>query len=211
MMKKPLRFLALGDSYTIGTGLVSGNNWPNQLAASLRIQGFNIKDPLIIARNGWTTRNLLAAIEKVAPQGLFDLVSLLIGVNNQYESQAIEIYRQEFRTLLRLAIDFGGGNPAKTMVLSIPDWGVTPFAQGRDCTQISSQIDQFNAVNLAESQAAGADYYDITHISRQAANDDSLLASDSLHPSEKMYATWIDLILPQVTENLCSCQKKRSK
>jgi hypothetical protein len=129
-------------------------------------------------------------------------------VNNQYQSHNIETYRQEFRTLLRLAIDFGGGNPAKAVVFSIPDWSVTPFAQGRDRAQISNQIDQFNAVNLAESQAAGVDYFDITHISRQAANDDSLLASDSLHPSEKMYAAWIDLILPQVTENLCSDLKQ---
>jgi len=211
MMKEPLRFLALGDSYTIGTGLVWGNNWPNQLTKSLCNLGFSIKDPLIIARNGWTTHDLLTAIEEVDPQGLFDLVTLLIGVNNQFQSQDIEIYRQEFRTLLRLAIDFGGSNPAKVMVFSIPDWSVTPFAQGRDCAQISSQIDQFNTVNLAESQAAGVGYFDITHISRQAANDDSLLAPDSLHPSEKMYATWIDLILPQVTENLCSYLNTRVK
>ena len=201
-MEKSLCFLALGDSYTIGEGVDSAQSWPYQLTESLRNQDFNIDDPLIIARTGWTTHDLLSAIEKADPQGSFDLVTLLIGVNNQYQGRDIETYRLEFRTLLEMAIDFAGGNPAKVEVLSIPDWGVTPFAQDREHAKISTQIDQFNVVNLEESQAAGISYFDITPISRQAANDTSLLASDGLHPSGKMYAAWVDLILSQVIENL---------
>jgi lysophospholipase L1-like esterase len=201
-MEKSLRFLALGDSYTIGEGVDSAQSWPHQLTASLRNQGFNIEGPLIIARTGWTTRDLLSAIEKADPQDSFDLVTLLIGVNNQYQGQDIEVYRQEFRNLLGLAIDFAGGDPAKVVVLSIPDWSVTPFAQDREHAKISSQIDQFNLVNFAESQAAGVSYFDITPISRQAVDDATLLASDGLHPSGKMYAAWVDLILSQVIKIL---------
>jgi lysophospholipase L1-like esterase len=201
-MEKSLRFLALGDSYTIGESVDSTQSWPSQLTEALGTQGVNIEAPLIIARTGWTTRDLLAAIAEVAPQGDFDLVTLLIGVNNQYQGRDIEAYRQEFRTLLGLAIEFTGGEPAKVLVLSIPDWGVTPFAQGRNRALISDQIDQFNVVNLEESQAASIHYFDITPISRQSAQDASLLAPDNLHPSGKMYAAWVDLILPQVIDTL---------
>ena len=140
---------------------------------------------------------MLAAIAEANPQGPFDLVTLLIGVNNQYQGRDQETYRQEFRILLGLAIDLAGGDPSKVLVLSIPDWGVTPFAQDRDRDQISLEIDQFNAINLDETRAAGAYYLDITPNSRQAANDPALLAPDELHPSAKMYAAWVELMLPQ--------------
>lgn len=201
-MQKSIRILALGDSYTIGEGVDSAQRWPMQLTQVLRDQGLGIEEPLIIARTGWTTGDLLAAIAKADPQGRFDLVTLLIGVNNQYQGRDQETYRQEFRTLLGLAINFAAGDPSKVLVLSIPDWGVTPFAQNRDQAQISLEIDQFNAINREEAQAAGAHYLDITPNSRQAADDSTLLAPDGLHPSEKMYAAWVELLLPQVEEIL---------
>jgi len=197
-MQKNIRFLALGDSYTIGEGVDSDQRWPAQLTEALRQQGLQVEDPLIIARTGWTTGDLRAAIAETDPQGPFDLVTLLIGVNNQYQGGDQETYRQEFRTLLGLAIDLAGGDPAKILVLSIPDWGVTPFALGCDRDQISLQIDQFNAIKLEETRAAGAYYLDITPNSRQAAHDPALLAPDELHPSAKMYAAWVELMLPQV-------------
>jgi lysophospholipase L1-like esterase len=193
-----MRFLALGDSYTIGESVDSSQSWPRQLVARLQDEGLPFDDPAIIARTGWTTRDLLDGIQAVAPQGPFDLVTLLIGVNNQYQGLDIETYRDEFRTLLRLAIDFAGENPSQVVVLSIPCWGTTPFAQKCDSAQIAAAIDQFNAVNQKISQAAGAHYLDITPLSRQAKFDPHLVAADGLHFSEKMYAAWVKRLLPIV-------------
>ena len=202
MNAKPLRFLALGDSYTIGESVDLAQGWPAQLRAALLLQGFRLAAPQIIARTGWTTGDLLAALDQTLPSGPFDLVSLLIGVNNQYQDRDLTSYRREFHSLLGRAIHFGNGDPAKVLVLSIPDWGVTPFAAGRDPAQIRVQIDQFNQINQAESQAASVNYCDITPLSRQAAHDPGLLAADGLHPSAKMYAAWIELLLPQTLERL---------
>ncbi len=197
-----MHYLALGDSYTIGEGVASEERWPLQLAASLRQAGVAIDDPTIIARTGWTTDELMAGIEHQAPQGPFDLVSLLIGVNNQFRGRAEEEYQEQFRTLLQTAIAFAGGNTNHVFVLSIPDWGVTPFAQGRNRTEIAAAIDRFNAINRAESELAGVHYVDITPISRQAAADVTLLADDELHPSAKMYAQWVALVLSAVNAAL---------
>ena len=159
-------------------------------------------DPIIIAQTGWTTSDLLAKIETTDPQGPFDLVTLLIGVNNQYQGRDIDAYREEFGILLEMAIDFAGGDPTRVVVLSIPDWGVTPFAKDRDSDKIREQIDQFNIVNQAVSLAAGVHYVDITSISRKAALDTTLLAPDDLHPSGKMYAAWVDLLHPVILKIL---------
>jgi lysophospholipase L1-like esterase len=202
MTDTPLQILALGDSYTIGEGVDPSQRWPVQLAAALRAESFRLDDHLIIARTGWTTGDLLAAIEATDPQGPFDLVTLLIGVNNQYQGRDIESYRNEFRTLLGIAVDFAGEDPSRVVVLSIPDWGVTPFAQSRDRAQIAAAIDQFNLVNREKSLAAGVHYLDITPLSRQAADDPTLLATDGLHPSGKMYAAWVELLLPIAREIL---------
>ncbi|MFN2124851.1 MAG: SGNH/GDSL hydrolase family protein [Candidatus Promineifilaceae bacterium] len=196
------RFLALGDSYTIGESVDPSERWPVQLAAAMRTDGVFLDDPTIVAQTGWTTSNLLAQIEASKPQGPFDLVTLLIGVNNQYQGKDIESYREEFVKLLEISIDLAGGDPGRVVVLSIPDWGVTPFAEGRERDKIGAQINQFNRVNQTKSLAAGVHYVDITPISRQAAQDRSLLAADNLHPSGKMYAAWVDLMLPTVTKIL---------
>ena len=196
------RFLALGDSYTIGESVDPSERWPLQLAATMRADGVHLDDPTFVAQTGWTTSNLLAQIEASNPQGPFDLVTLLIGVNNQYQGKDIKSYREEFNKLLDISIDLAGGDPGRVVVLSIPDWGVTPFAEGRERDRIRAQINQFNLVNQTESLASGVHYVDITPISRQAAEDSSLLAADNLHPSGKMYAAWVDLMRPTVSEIL---------
>jgi lysophospholipase L1-like esterase len=195
-----MRFLALGDSYTIGESVVPAERWPVQLTVKLREAGLNFDDPLIIARTGWTTNELNDAIDRAGPAGPFDLVSLLIGVNNQYRGRAVDDYRLEFAALLDRAIGLAGGAADRVLVLSIPDWGVTPFAAqtGRDRLAIAAAIDDFNARNRAEAERAGACYVDVTPISRRAAQAGVLIADDGLHPSGAMYAEWARLAFPLV-------------
>lgn len=186
-VNEPVRYLALGDSYTIGESVAEADRFPNQLARELGIAA-----PQIIAKTGWTTDELNAAIDAADPQGPFDLVTLLIGVNNQYRGRDAEQYRGEFAALLRRAIGFAGGDAKKVIVVSIPDWGVTPFAEGRDRAKIATEIDRYNAVNREEAARAGAKYVDITPISR--GNDPALVANDKLHPSGKQYTEWVRAI-----------------
>jgi lysophospholipase L1-like esterase len=188
-MNEQTRYLALGDSYTIGESVAEADRFPNQLARTL-----GIAPPQIIARTGWTTDELNAAIDAANPQGPFDLVTLLIGVNNQYRGRDAEQYRGEFAALLERAIGFAGGDAKKVIVVSIPDWGVTPFAEGRDRAKIAREIDLYNAVNRAEAARAGAKYADITPVSRR--DDVALVADDKLHPSGKQYTEWVKLIAP---------------
>jgi lysophospholipase L1-like esterase len=197
-----MQFLALGDSYTIGESVAPTERWPVQLAALLRAEGLNVTDPLIIATTGWTTDELAAGIDRANPRGPFDLVSLLVGVNNQYRGRSRDEYREQFAALLQRAIGFAGGDPAHVLVLSIPDWSVTPFASGRDPAAIAAEIDAFNAINRAEAERLGAHYVDVTAFSREAARDPSLVAGDGLHPSGKMYAKWARLALPAAREAL---------
>jgi len=197
-----MRFLALGDSYTIGESVAAEERWPAQLAALLNAAGVEVSAPLIIAATGWTTDELAAGIDAADVRGPFDLVSLLIGVNNQYRGRDPEQYRAEFAGLLTRAIAFAGGEPSAVIVLSIPDWGVTPFANGRERAQIAAAIDAFNAINREAAEAAGARYVDVTPISRRAATDPALIAADGLHPSGAMYAEWARLALPLAREIL---------
>src|SRR4051795_12207421 len=162
------RFLALGDSYTVGESVAVADRWPNQLAVQLRKDGIDIADPEIIAKTGWTTDELSTAIDAAKPHGPYALVTLLIGVNNQYRGRDAEQYRKEFATLLHRAIAFAGGDPKRVVVVSIPDWGVTPFAADRDRAKIGIEIDHFNAINAEETKRAGARYADITPISQTA-------------------------------------------
>lgn len=181
------RYLALGDSYTIGESVPESERFPNQLARELGIPA-----PQIIAKTGWTTDELNAAIDAANPQGPFDLVTLLIGVNNQYRGRDAEEYRREFAALLQRAIGFAGGDPSKVIVISIPDWGVTPFAEGRDRRKIANEIDRHNLINQEEGMKARASYVSITGISRR--DDPALVADDKLHPSGKQYGEWVKLI-----------------
>ena len=190
MTEQPPRYLALGDSYTIGESVAAADRFPHQLAAKL-----GIAEPMIIARTGWTTDELNAAIDAAAIEGTYDLVTLLIGVNNQYRGRDEEQYRGEFAALLRRAIGFAGGDAKKVVVVSIPDWGVTPFAASRNRAEIAAAIDRYNAISREESAKAGARYVDITPVSRRA--EAALVAPDGLHPSATQYAEWVSLILPE--------------
>jgi lysophospholipase L1-like esterase len=190
-----MRYLALGDSYTIGESVPAAERWPVQLAAMLQAAGLTLEAPEIVATTGWTTDELWLGIDQAAPRGPFDLVTLWIGVNDQYRRREASEYAAQFRVLLARAIEFAAGVAGRVLVLSIPDWGVTPFARGRDRVGITRAIEQFNALNLAETQRGGARYVDVTPSSRQAALDGTLIAGDGLHPSGKMYTEWARLAL----------------
>ena len=176
-----------------------GERWPVRLVRSLRAMGIALDDPIIIAKTGWTTDELAAAIDAAAPVGPFELVSLLIGVNNQYRGQSADEYRRELTSLLGRAVQLAGDRPEHVLVLSIPDWGVTPFAarDQRGPIAIGADIDAYNAVNRDEAHRSGVRYVDVTPVSRRAGNDGSLIASDGLHPSGLMYALWTALVLPE--------------
>ena len=191
------RYLALGDSYTIGESVAVEDRWPNQLAKLLEAEGIQT-ELTIIARTGWTVDELWQGIQANPPVGQYDLVTLLIGVNNQYRGYTLIGYREDFRFMLGKAIEYAGGKSDHVIVLSIPDWGVTPFAADRDIRVISQQIDKFNAVNVEETRLAGAHYVDVTDISRDAAKQPALIAADGLHPSGQMYAMWAEETLPVV-------------
>ncbi len=195
-----MKYLALGDSYTIGESVAESERWPVLLANGLRAAGLEMSDPHIIARTGWTTDELMMRIDQAELTGPFDLVSLLIGVNNQYRGRSVMEYREQFVTLLEQAVALAGGDAGRVVVLSIPDWGVTPFAveMRRDPGRVSAEINAFNAASREEAAARGVAYVDVTPISRQAAADPALLADDGLHPSGKMYAAWVELALPMV-------------
>jgi lysophospholipase L1-like esterase len=198
-----LRYLALGDSYTIGEGVDSAGRWPVQLAQALRAKKLDVADPEIIARTGWTTDELVAGIKAAAPRGPYDLVSLLIGVNNQYRGRDAEQYRAEFRALLAQATGFAGGRASHVVVLSIPDWGVTPFAAGRDRAKIGGEIDHFNAIGRQETVAAGARWVDVTPASREA-HTGWVGAKDGLHPTAAQYSRWAALALESAAAALAN-------
>lgn len=190
-----LSYLALGDSYTIGEAVAAEGRWPVRLAASLRAQGVPLAEPQILATTGWTTDELSAAMDAATFEPPYDLVSLLIGVNNQYRGRSADEYREEFHRLLARAVALAGGRPGRVLVLSIPDWGVTPFARdsGRDLAVIAAELDEFNAVAQEETARAGAAFVDITPISRAHP---ALLADDGLHPSGAQYALWAEAAMP---------------
>ena len=194
----PLTYLALGDSYTIGEGVEETGRWPMQLAHALREEGIPLADPQIIATTGWTTDELDDAITAAEPLGEFDLVSLLIGVNNQYRGRSLDEYRVQFAALLWRAVGFTGNRPDRVLVLSIPDWGVTPFAEesGRDVAQIARELDGFNTAAREACELRGIRYVDITETSRECGAEPAMLADDGLHPSAAMYAEWARLALP---------------
>ena len=189
----PVRFLALGDSYTIGESVAEVQRWPVQLAEALRMKGYDCKDPEIIAVTGWRTDQLKKAITERHLHENYDLVSLLIGVNNQYQRRDISEYETEFAELLGLALKHAGKRTSNVIVLSIPDYGYTPFGKDKQ-EQISKEIDAFNLVNKRIAEEHGVTYINITDISRQGIKFPELVATDGLHPSGKMYALWVSEI-----------------
>lgn len=194
-----LAYLALGDSYTIGEGVAEEGRWPVQLTRALREEGVPLADPHVLATTGWTTDELDAAIDEAEPSfDQYDFASLLIGVNNQYRGRGVNEYREQFAALLERAIGFAGGRTGRVMVLSIPDWGVTPFAaaDARGAARIGAEIDAFNAAARGICTARGVAFVDITQVSRERGREPAMVAEDGLHPSAAMYTEWTQLALP---------------
>jgi len=200
------RYLALGDSYTIGESVPESEQWPVQLARMLQARGIPLAEPFVIARTGWTTEQLTTALDSAGLQSQFDLVSLLIGVNNQYRGLSSGDYRREVGTLLDRAIAYANHKPQRVFMLSIPDWGVTPFAKGgtRDRERIASEIDLFNTIAREEALARKVAFVDITPISRGPGASPGMITGDGLHPSGKQYALWAKEALPVAERLLAS-------
>ncbi len=195
--QEKVRYLALGDSYTIGESVDDHLRWPVQLADSLSQAGIPVSSPEIVATTGWTTEELQQGIAEARLNPPYDLVSLLIGVNNQYRGYDIDIYHKEFRELLEQAIAFAGGDTGKVFVVSIPNYGVTPFGL-RNEDKIRQELLNYDAIADSISSEYGIPFIDITPISERARNDASLIAGDNLHPSGKMYSLWVREMLPTV-------------
>lgn len=195
-------YLALGDSYTIGEQVPASDNFPNQTTRLLRSSGIDLVDPVIIATTGWTTDELAASIREHNIRDTFSFVALLIGVNNQYRGRSIENYEEEFLQLLQTAIGFAGNKTNRVFVLSIPDWGVTPFAADRDRAQVANEIDAYNASCRRITLSNGCHHLDITDSTRLHGNDAEYLVADELHPSGKEYAIWAERLTKQIKKEL---------
>ena len=201
-MKNHLSLLSLGDSYTIGEGVLMDENFPSLTAGKLEENNFKIDKPKIIAATGWATSDLLSAIEEENIQQHFDLVTLLIGVNNQYQQKSKKIYQEEFSELLDKAIEFAGDKNYRVFVMSIPDYGVTPFAKEKDPSKISYEIQQYNSLNFQISLSQNVNYVDIYPESLLAKNDIRLLTTDHLHPSKKQYLLWSEKLATAMIREL---------
>lgn len=200
--QESLTYLALGDSYTIGESVDEAMRWPVQLVSQLNNNGLNYAVPQIIARTGWTTDELTEAIGNTETQETYDMVSLLIGVNNQYRGYDFGQYETEFVVLLEQALGFAGGDANRVFVVSIPDYGVTPFGRRGNPEKIAQELDQYNAYAKEQAEARGVRFYNITPISREAAENNDLIARDNLHPSGEMYTRWVEeVILPDFLES----------
>ena len=189
-----IKFLALGDSYTIGESVKEEERWPEQLAAALRKKGKSVEKPRIIATTGWRTDQLKKAIEEAKLKPEYNLVSLLIGVNNQYQGKRVESYAPEFEELLNMAVQLAGGKKENVFVVSIPDYGFTPFGQPKQ-QLITQALDEYNTINRRVTEKAGIRYFNITDISRNGFEQPDLVADDKLHPSGVQYKTWVELML----------------
>jgi len=196
-----VRYLAIGDSYTIGEALVVEDSWPMQWAHALRANGHAVSDPGIIAKTGWTTDELSEALDEADTSNTirppYDLVSLSIGVNNQYRGRDTDNYREEFSDLLKRAIKYAGDKTSHVFVLSIPDWGITEFGHksGRDVAQIARELDAYNQINADISKQFGVHWIDISEVTRHAGNQTKFYAEDGLHPSRALYALWVKELL----------------
>ena len=191
-----LSMLALGDSYTIGQSISPAGRWPLQLAQRLRADHLDVSDPDILAHGGWTTADLLGAMDRAPLRPAYDEVLLLVGVNNQFRGQPIDGYRVQFHTLLQRAITLARGDPRRVVALSIPDWGATPYGANGNPPRTALEIGQFNASALTLCTAAGVAFVNVTPLSEHAATQPALLSPDGLHPSAQQYAQWVELALP---------------
>lgn len=202
MTKHYFSYLALGDSYTIGESVPLHEGFPYQVVQLLRKKGLHFHAPEVVAKTGWTSFELADHILHTSLNEHYDFVSLLIGVNNQYRGLSITEFENDFEYLLKKAIYFAGNKPERVIVLSIPDWGVTPFAAERDSNKISSEIDAFNKVCEDKVKKLGGHFINITTQTRLAKNDEQLLASDKLHYSAKSHAVWAEKVASTIERNL---------
>lgn len=202
MQDRSLSFLALGDSYTIGESVEEDQRWPVQLAKKMTENGVSVREPRIIATTGWRTDQLKDAIESAGGLGpKYDIVSLLIGVNNQYQGRSVDSFAPEFEELLQIAIEKAGSEKDHVFVVSIPDYGKTPFGSSKE-EEIAMELDQYNAVSKEIAEKYGVAYYNITPISREAKEKPELIASDNLHPSGEMYRRWVELFYQDVIKQV---------
>src|SRR5690606_6862333 len=193
-----MKYLALGDSYTVGEGVAPGERWPGVLARAVRDEGIDLDEPRVIATTGWTTDELSAAMDAAEPLGQWDFATLLIGVNNQYRGRGLEEYRQHFDALLHRAIGLARSNPGRVLVLSIPDWRVTRFGAEscRDLGAVARALDAYNAAGCCRSDRPGVAVVDTTAAPRDGRGEAARLGDDGLHPSAAMHARWAALALP---------------
>ena len=191
-------YLALGDSYTIGEQVPMQENFPHQLAKMLNEKGVKTATPVIIAKTGWTTDELAASIREHNLHETFTFVTLLIGVNNQYRGRDLANYKEEFTQLLDQAIVFANGHTQNVFVVSIPDWGVTPFAEGKDRAKVAHEIDAYNKAAREITLMHKCHFTDITDSTRKNGTTKEYLAEDGLHPSEKEYKIWAERLVPGV-------------
>lgn len=205
MSQHTYSLLCLGDSYTIGEGVPLYESFPYQTMQLLRHQGLHVHAPEIVAKTGWTTDELAAYLIHYPLQDAYDFVTLLIGVNNQYRGMELDNFQEDADFLLRKAIHLAGNQAHHVAVLSIPDWGVTPFANKKNSETIAAEIDAFNAAIAVLATKYGAAFIDNAKECRVAAFDSSLLAADGLHPSAKLYNTWAnkvkDWLLPMMKKH----------
>jgi lysophospholipase L1-like esterase len=201
-MEKLNTYLALGDSYTIGEAIPVHHSFPSQVVQLLRKNKTHISAPEIIARTGWTTDELLSAVAEYKFLEHYDFVTLLIGVNNQYRGRRIEEYKLELETLLKFALERANKKEDHVIVLSIPDYSVTPFAQKLEPERISREIDLYNSIKRALAAQYKIRYVDITEASKAAYNDETLLAADGLHPSEKVYRIWAEKVVEIISSKM---------
>ena len=195
-------YLALGDSYTIGEQVALEDNFPYQTVKLLKEARIEVADPVIVAKTGWTTDELAQALREEGIKETFSLVTLLIGVNNQYRGRDLDNNRKEFTALLEQAIVFANGHTQNVFVLSIPDWGVTPFAEGKDRDEIATAIDGYNNANKSITLAHKANWLDITDSTRQNGANTGFLVEDGLHPSAKEYAIWAERLANEIKKVL---------
>ena len=196
-----LRYLAMGDSYTVGRLMPPAESFPYLLVKKLNSKGIKTARPTLLAQNGWRTDELLSAVKNGHISYDYNFVTLLIGVNNHYQKKDIVVYQVEFKQLLDSAIAFAGRNAKHVIVLSIPDWGVTPFAALRNPPKIAAEIDAYNQLNKELTKQAGATYINITGLTRDVADEPGIMASDQLHYTGKMYGWWADKVASAVRSN----------
>jgi lysophospholipase L1-like esterase len=195
-------YLALGDSYTIGEQVPMQENFPHQLVKLLNAAGVKAAEPVIIAKTGWTTDELAASIREHNLHETFTFVTLLIGVNNQYRGRDVDNFKIEFTQLLDQAIVFANGHTQNVFVVSIPDWGITPFAEGKNRAKVAHDIDTYNKVCKDVAMMHKCNFTDITDSTRKNGQNAEYLAGDGLHPSAKEYKIWAERLLPVISKVL---------